>query len=127
MAYSVSIEQTSKELTAKERVQIKDTGDCVHIDAATQESDNGSIVINPAWYAILSIHNDKSQDKDYENYVIVDRDGTRYVTGSHSFMDAFLNIFEEMETVTDEEWALKVYRLPSKNRAGKDFITCSVI
>lgn len=127
MAYSVSIEQTSKELTAKERVQIKDTGDCVHIDAATQESDNGSIVINPAWYAILSIHNDKSQDKDYENYVIVDRDGTRYVTGSHSFMDAFLNIFEEMETVTDEEWALKVYRLPSKSRAGKDFITCSVI
>lgn len=127
MAYTVKITQTSKELTAKERVQIKDTGDCVHIDKATQDSGNGAIVINPAWYAVLAIHNDKSQDKDYENYVIVDKDGTRYVTGSQSFMSAFLNIFEEMETVTDEDWSLKIYRLPSKNRAGKDFITCSVI
>ena len=124
MAYSVNVSETSKELTAKEKVQIKDTTDCKRIDHETSE--NGAIIINPAWYAILDIHNDKSEDKDYKNYVIVDKDGTRYVTGSQSFMSSFLNIFSEMED-SDEEWSLKIYRVPSKNRAGKDFITCSVI
>lgn len=124
MAFTVEVKETSKELTHKERVQITDTTDCKKLDSETQE--NGAIIINPAWYAILAIHNDKSEDKDYENYVIVDKDGTRYVTGSHSFISSFLNIFKEMDG-SDEEWSLKVYRVPSKNRAGKDFITCSVI
>lgn len=124
MAFTVEVKETSKDLTHKERVQITDTTDCKKLDSETQE--NGAIIINPAWYAILAIHNDKSEDKDYENYVIVDVDGTRYVTGSHSFMSSFLNIFKEMDG-SDEEWSLKVYRVPSKNRAGKDFITCSVI
>lgn len=124
MAFTVEVKETSKELTHKERVQITDTTDCKKLDSETQES--GAIIINPAWYAILAIHNDKSEDKDYENYVIVDKDGTRYVTGSHSFISSFLNIFKEMDG-SDEEWSLKVYRVPSKNRAGKDFITCSVI
>lgn len=124
MAFTVDVKETSKELTHKERVMIKDTTDCKKLDAETQE--NGAIIINPAWYAVLSIHNDKSEDKDYDSYVIVDKDGTRYVTGSHSFMSSFLNIFSEMDG-SDEDWSLKVYRVPSKNRAGKDFITCSVI
>lgn len=124
MAYTVKVAETSKELTAKEKVQIKDTTDCKHLDSETSE--NGAIIINPAWYAILDIHNDKSQDKDYKNYVIVDKDGTRYVTGSNSFMSSFLNIFSEMAD-SDEDWSLKVYRVPSKNRQGKEFITCSVI
>ena len=35
-------------------------------------------------------------------------------------------LYEEMKD-EDEEWAIKVYRLPSKNYKGKEFITCSVI
>lgn len=120
--YLVEIEETSKELSAKERIKIKDTTDAVKLDEATQL---GEIVINPSMYAVLNIHNEKSDNKDYKNYIIVDKDGTKYVTGSASFWSSFMNIYEEMSGES-EDWAIKVYRVPSKNYKGKDFITCSI-
>jgi hypothetical protein len=121
--YEVKIVETSKELSAKERIQLKDTTDAIKLDKATQVD---SVEIDVDYYAELSIHNDKADDKDYANYVIVDKSGDRYVTGSPSFWSAFRNIFDEMATES-EPWKLKVYRMPSKNREGKDFITCSLI
>lgn len=121
--YEVKIVETSKELTAKERIQLKDTTDAIKIDKATQVE---AIEIDVDYFAELAIHNDKADDKDYANYVIVDKSGDRYVTGSPSFWSSFKNIYDEMANESDP-WKLKVYRLPSKNREGKDFITCSVI
>lgn len=123
MDYSVVVSETSKELTAKERIQIKDTTDCVRLDEATREN---AVIIDVDFYAVLNIHNEKSDDKDYTTYVIVDKDGQRYTTGSPSFWSSFMNIYEEMKNES-EPWAIKAYRMPSKNRAGKDFITCSLI
>ena len=120
--YSVEIAETSKELTPKERIRIKDTTDAVKLDEATQ---NGTIFIMPSMFAVLDIHNEKSDNVDYKNYVIVDVDGTKYVTGSESFWSSFMNIYEEMSG-EQEEWGIKVYRAPSKNYKGKDFITCSI-
>lgn len=121
--YEVKIVETSKELSAKERIQLKDTTDAIKLDKATKAD---SVEIDVDYYAELSIHNEKAEDKDYANYVIVDKSGERYVTGSPSFWSSFMNIFNEMANET-EPWTLKVYRMPSKNREGKDFITCSII
>jgi precorrin-2 methylase len=121
--YAVVVAECSKELTAKERIQIKDVTDAIRLDEATRES---AVIIDPDFYAILKIHNEKSDDKDYQTYVVVDKNGQRYTTGSPSFWSSFMNIFEEMEGET-EPWSVKAYRMPSKNRAGKDFITCSLI
>ena len=123
MEYSVSVRETSKELSPKERVQIKDTTDSIRLDEATKEN---AIIIDVDFYAILDIHNEKSEDKDYSTYVVVDKNGQRYTTGSNSFWNSFINICEEMEEVS-EPWSIKVYRMPSKNRAGKEFITCSLV
>lgn len=124
--YSVTVKEVSKELTHKERVQIKDLTDCVKLDAATQE---GPVLIDLDYYAVLEIHNEKSTDKDYENYVVVDKNGTRYSTGSKSFFNNLVTICEEMQDSDDpdEVWQIKAYRRPSKNRQGKDFITCSIV
>lgn len=128
--YSVEIKYSSKELTARERIQIKDTTDTIKLDEATQLE---AVMIEPLWYAVLSIHNDKAEDADYETYIVVDRNGKRYKTGSQSFWSAFTNIAMELENLAmeldgdAEPWMIKVYRMPSKNRAGKDFITCSLI
>lgn len=120
--YSVKIAETSKELSAKERIRIKDTTDAIKLDEATQA---GAVVINPVTYAVLDVHNEKSDNVDYKIYIVVDKDGTKYVTGSESFWSSFMNIYEEMDG-EQEEWGIKVYRAPSKNYKGKDFITCSI-
>ena len=77
--YSVTIKEVSKDLTHKERVQITDLTDCVKLDKATQE---GPVLIDFDYYAVLDIHNEKADDKDYQNYVVADKNGTRYSTGS---------------------------------------------
>lgn len=120
--YSVQIKEVSKELRAKERIALKDTTNAVKLDGATME---GPVSINPEMWAVLAIHNEKSPNPDYDNYVVIDKDGTKYVTGSASFWSSFMDIFNEMEGEA-EEWGVRVYRSPSKNYQGKDFITCSI-
>ena len=121
--YSVKIERVSRDITAKEKVMLKDTTNAISLDEATQ---NAKVTITPAYYAVLSVHNEKSEDKDYRKYIIVAEDGTKYVTGSESFFTAFSDIMDEMAD-TGEDFSIEVYRMPSKNYKGKEFITCSIV
>lgn len=120
--YSITIVESSKELTAKERIKYKDTTDALKLDELTQES---PVLIDVDFYVVLDIHNEKSDNKDYKNYLVVDKNGDKYVTGSESFWSSFLSIYNEMYG-ENEPYTIKVYRSPSKNYKGKDFITCSI-
>ena len=121
--YSVKIERASKNLTAKERVALKDTTNAIPLDEATQA---GKVLIEPDFYVELDVHNERSEDKDYTKFVVVDKSGNKYVTGSESFITAFVDIVDEMAD-SDEEFAIEVYRMPSKNYKGKEFLTCSIV
>ena len=122
--YKVSIKEVSRDLTARERIMFKDTSNAVKLDEAIKE--NGSLIITVADWAVLNIHNEKADDKDYENYIIRANDGTKYVTGSPSFWSAFSEIADEMRG-EDEEWAIEIYKMDSKNYKGKQFLTCSIV
>lgn len=121
--YNVEVKEASIKLSAKQRIAIKDTTSCIKLDEATKDE---PLTIYPSFWAILNVHNEKSDNPDYENYVIVDKEGMRYVTGSASFWSSFIDIFKEMEN-EDEEWGIKIYRVESKNYKGKTFITCTIV
>ena len=122
MAYTAEIVKCNKELTKKERVMYKNASDAIRLDAATEK---GSVVIAPAIWMELAVHNDKSKNNaDYSQYIIVDKDGTAYLTGSENLMANFYSIAEEME---GEDFEVEVYRKPSKNYTGKEFLTCKLI
>ena len=115
-----------KELTKKEKAMLKDLTDCTVL--GTEAESNGcDIIIHPAFYAILAIHNDSLSDPDYEVYVIVDRNGTKYQTGSESFMSSFRDIMADMQGEDPETWAIKATLKPSKNRTGKSFLKAVLI
>ena len=84
MNYEVKITECSKDLKARERLFVKDTSDAIKLDEATAESE---IIITPAYYAILGVHNEKADDVDYSTYVVVDIAGNKFVTGSDSFFN----------------------------------------
>lgn len=124
--YSVKVVESSKELTKKETVMFKDLSDAVNLSEFIDEHD-GSVMFDVESWVKLAIHNEKAKDdqnKDYTNYVVVDKNGTRYYTGSESFWSSFNNIWCDMND-SEEEWSLKVYKKQSKGK--KDFITCSVM
>lgn len=122
--YEAKIVQCNKELTAKQRISLKDTGDAIRLDEATQEA---VVIIYPDIIAEIGVHNEKSENKDYSNYVIVDKQGNKYVTSSQSFWRQLSDIADEMLDEDNEEWGIKVYRKESKNYKGKEFITCSIV
>lgn len=127
--YSATISDTSMELTARERIMFKDTQNAVSLlDLAkdAKANDAKAIVENIKGYVVLDIHNEKSDDVDYKNYLIVDGNGDKYVTGSQSFMNSFMDIFNEMKNET-EPWSIQLNLLPSKNYKDKEILTCSLI
>ena len=127
--YSATISDTSMELTAREKIMFKDTQNAVSLlDLAkdAKANDSKAIVENIRGYVVLDIHNEKSDDIDYKNYIIVDGNGDKYVTGSQSFMNSFMDIFTEMKNETDP-WSIQLNLLPSKNYKDKEILTCSLI
>lgn len=122
MSYTAEIVKSNRELSKKEKVMYKNASDCKRLDDETTKS--GSLVIAPVLWIELSVHNDKAKNPDYTQYIIVDKDGTSYLTGSENFYNNFTSIAEEME---GEEFEVEVYRKPSKNFSGKEFLTCKLI
>lgn len=121
--YAVEIAETSRELSAKERIALKDTTSATRLDEATAVE---AVVIYPEAWAVLNVHNEKADDKEYNQYILLDKNGEKYVTGSQSFWNAFMDIATEMAGET-EEWGIKAYRMDSKNYKGKQFITCAIV
>lgn len=121
--YSVKIVNASKELSARDRVAVKDTTNAIALDDATKDN---PLVIAIDYYVELAVHNEKSEDKDYKKYIVVDKSGNKFVTGSESFFTAMIEIMEEMSD-SGEDFEIQVYRMPSKNYKGKEFLTCSIV
>lgn len=124
--YKVEIAHSTKELTVREKIRIKDLSNAVQLDDVTQQE--GNIVIDFDYYVILNVHNEFSKDdKDYNKYVIVDKGGNKFVTGSESFMTSLEGIVDEMVDAGETDFEIEVYRKDSKNYTGKQFLTCTIV
>lgn len=124
--YNVEIKEASRELTKREKIRFKDISNAVKLDEAV--SPESPLIIQPKSYVVLNVHNDKADDKDYTNYLVEDTSGNKYVTGSESFWNSFISIWEEMVDDNDPEpWEIEVYKKDSKNYKGKQFLTCSIV
>lgn len=122
--YTCKIIESNGEFDAYERVMCKDLGDAIPLDDATQQ---GPVVIEYEKHLILGIHNEKSEDKDYEKCVVIDPAGRKFVCGSATFRRELENIVAELSDAgIISGFNIKVYRKASNNYKGKDFITCSL-
>lgn len=121
--YEVKIRETSFELTNRERIRIKDLQNAHKLDELV--TPDSSFSFEFGGYAILDIHNDNSKDNiDYTNYLVFDRDGNKYYTGSKAFWNSMREIITEMD---DEEYTVEVTKHESKNYKGKFFLTASIL
>jgi len=127
--YSATIAEASREFTAKERVMFKDLGNATKLnDLAEGAMANGgkAIIDNIVDFAVIAIHNEASEDVDYNNYLIIDGNGDKYYTGSTPFWNSFKGIWDEMHE-SGEQWGIQLNLIPSKNFAGKLVLTCSLV
>lgn len=123
--YSVAITEASSEFRGKKLLKVTDMAASIPLNkAVTQEQ---GLILKVSDYAVVDIHNDSAKgDKDYKQYVLIDTAGDTYRTGSAAFYRSFKTIWDAM-CDSDEEWELKIYKVPSKNYTDKDVILCTVI
>ena len=124
--YTTSITESSKELSVREKIKLKDLTSAIAIDKVVEPEK--PLVIAPDFYAYLSIQNEKlpENEQDYKTMVIVDKSGTKYYTSSDSAISSFVDIFDEMID-TAEPFEIEFYKRESKNYSGKHFITCLLV
>lgn len=121
--YKVTIVNSTKPLTGKQKVMVKDFTNAQSIDELTNDS---SLVLKVDNVITCEVHNPASEDKDYMKYVIIDENGNKFVTGSESAITSLIDIIREMDG-EDEDYSVEFYKKESKNYKGKSFITCSII
>lgn len=123
MNYEVTITSTSREMSAKERVMVKDFANAISLADVAQE---GSIIIDPDCVVMCKVHNEMSDSKDYDKCVILDKSGKKFITGSPTFINAITGIMKEMEGC-GEPYQIEVTSHESSKYKGKTFLTCSVL
>ena len=127
--YSTKIVSSSRELTVKEKITLKDFNDCTGLD--TVVTNEQGFIIDPDVIVEVQVHNERAKDdKDYTTIVILDKDGTKYSTSSNSLRDSISDIMDELSELSAEDKAdlkIKVFKKPSKNYSGKYFLTATVV
>lgn len=121
--YSVKIAYSKNELSARDRIKLKDISDAIQLDEVCNEP----VIIDVDNYVVLEVHNEKSDNKDYRKIVVIDKNGQKYVTGSDSFLRSLEDIVDEMADAGEDDIQIKCYKKDSKNYKGKQFITCSIV
>lgn len=127
--YNTKIVSSSRELSTKERIVLKDFNDCIGLDTVV-DNENG-VILDPDVIVEVQVHNERARDdKDYTTIIILDKNGTKYSTSSNSLRDSISDIMDELKDLTDDEKSelkIKVFKKPSKNYQGKYFMTATVI
>lgn len=123
--YKAEITETFKELGARDKVKLKTSNDFQSLDTVIDDAGN-EIVLEFENVVALHVLNDNSESKEYTKYIIIDAKGNKYSTGSESFYSSLMMIAEEMKEIGEETFEVRIFKRPSKNYAGRGFITCEL-
>ena len=130
--YKSVVKESVKGLTAREKIAIKALNDVTELnDLVTPEQ---AIMINIDNVVTVQVHNEKSDNQDYNKYVYIDKDGTKYVSGSEPLYTTVKDILSDIEdAIADgemdetEDITLKVTKKESANYKGQMFLTAELI
>lgn len=118
--YETRIVECNVELTGKQKLMLMETSDAIMLN----DVDNG-FTLAPDIIAKIAVHNEYSENTDYDVYVIIDKDGNKYTTSSNSFWTSLKAIMDAMSD-SDEAYSVKVVKVQSKNNTGK-ILTCAIV
>ena len=117
--FKSEISYCNTDLNVKEKIQFKNLNDSESINTL----ENGTTLTVDKW-GLLQIHNEKLDDPDYQNVVLVTPEGNKYHTSSNSFFMAIDDIQNELDEAGEKgAFDIKIVKKQSKNNSGQ-FITC---
>lgn len=95
--YKAEVVNSWKPLSTVEKFNLRDTSSAIGINALCEENGGRLEIENIVNTATVQIHNDKVKEgnsTDYENFYVIDSDGTAYYTSSETLVS-------DIEAITD--------------------------
>lgn len=123
--YKAEIIKTIGELDKRDRIRCKQQADCMQINEMFGNADK-LLIDKVTAMATVQVHNEFSDNKDYNVYVLKDADGNLYSTSSESLAQSFEEVADETILAGDESVDIKVIKRNSKNANGGKFFTCTI-
>ena len=125
------IVKASKELSTKEKFALSHETNAIALDKAIVDENSDPIIIDVDMWVQRKIHNENARMSraDYEDLILIDKSGLKYSSGSDTLIKNFADCWEPIQTIRAEgdTALLQVYKRPSRNNAGKCFITCTIV
>ena len=115
MAYKAKVVKATKEVSAREKIRLKNFSDFIQLDEATE---NDSALIDIDYVATVHVENDKSDNPEYYKQVYIDKNGQGYVSGSETLFRQFEDIYEEMKNEGLESRCTKHHLKTLKGKAS---------
>lgn len=125
--YKAKVVDSWKALSVKEKISYKETDSFDKLDEIVPV--DGELVITLANFITVEVENPKSENPNYNQYILVADNGDAYVTSSNTFCASLNSILDEIKDAGEDEvgdWQLKIYKRESNNFKGKHFLTCSI-
>lgn len=117
--FKSEISYCNTDLNVKEKIQFKNLNDSESINTL----ENGTKLTVDKW-GLVQIHNEKLDEPDYQNVVLVTPEGNKYHTSSNSFFMAIDDIQSELDDAGEKgAFDIEIVKKKSKNNSGQ-FITC---
>lgn len=116
---------TSKELNARERIQLKDRSNAINIGTALKESDT-PLIIDIDYYAVLHVEIPEKEEGSFDSYIFVDKNSTKYTTSSPSLWNAFTEIKDELLADGITDFQIECYKAPCQNRQD-EYLACRLV
>lgn len=124
--YKVEITSATKDLTYREKIALKNFSDMKQLDE--EVSVEKGLLIHVDYVVTARVHNEKADNPDYLKNIYVDKDGTKYISGSQPLFNQFSDIFDELKDCGDtDDISIKVIKKESDNYKGKHFLTCVLV
>lgn len=113
----------STELNKMDRYNILNYSNGENVDKAIEEFGKLFLSYPDAWAMVHTVNDNPKagQDKEYDKLVII-ADGVLYHTGSHSFIQSFLDIVSTFDK--SDRMEIECFAKPSQNYKGRNFLTC---
>ena len=125
--YKAKVVDSWKALSVKEKISYKETDSFDKLDEIVPV--DGELVITLANFITVEVENPKSENPNYNQYILLADNGDAYVTSSNTFCASLNSILDEIKDAGEDEvgdWQLKIYKRESNNFKGKHFLTCSI-
>lgn len=123
--YKITLVKSTKELSKRDILRYSDlTNSAKLVDVVAPDCPFTMDIDNVIVFHVSNGNAKKDQSGEYDVFILVDKEGNSFYSSSQSLLESITTI---QDVMGDEEYAIEIKEIPSKNFNGKGFLKASIV